>query len=252
MSDIKSKNALPKFFSNPWVGFIGTMASILGVVLAVLFYMEAKDSRELAYYVNPARAVVVQMGQASKLKVNFDNKPIETDITAAQIALWNRGEVPIKSDNILNPIIIRTENNIPILEATIRKTSRDVTRLNLNTDDLQRGQVSISWNILEQNDGGIIQLIYAGNQNVRINLEGVIEGQKDIFQISSISGGDWWLNLFLIVTYIISLTVGIWAWFKEGIRHWLLLIWIVFASLVLIYSCFDLLVAQESGPPFGF
>jgi len=55
-----------------------------------------------------------------------------------------------------------------------------VTQLSLNTDELQRGRVTINWAILEQNDGGFVQLIYAGNQQVRIQVEGVVEGQTTL------------------------------------------------------------------------
>ena len=51
------------------------------------------------------------------------------------------------------------------------------------TDEAQNGRVTISWQILEQNDGGIIQLIYTGNPEVNIRVDGVIEGQKEIEQI---------------------------------------------------------------------
>jgi hypothetical protein len=53
----------------------------------------------------------------------------------------------------------------------------------LNTDELQQGRVTILWNILEHSDGGVIQLIYAGNPDVRIQAAGVIEGQPQIERI---------------------------------------------------------------------
>jgi cell division protein FtsB len=96
------------------------------------------------------------------------------------VALWNRGNRPIKKQNVLKPVVIYTQDNSPILEATIRKTSRDVTHLSLNLDELQKGRVTIDWDILERNDGGIIQLIYAGKPDVHIQAEGVIEGQPSI------------------------------------------------------------------------
>lgn len=179
-----SKNSFTVFFSNPLVGIIGSLASIIGVLLAVYFYLEGKEYPQLTYYVHPVKAIVVRAGQASRLTASFDNKVIETDITATQIALWNQGKRAIKKDNVLKPIVIHTENNTPILEATIRKSSREVVQLAVNTDELQKGRVLISWNILEHNDGGIIQLTYAGNPNLNIQLDGVIEGQNQIEQLT--------------------------------------------------------------------
>jgi hypothetical protein len=135
---------------------------------------------QLTYYVYPVRAAVLQTGQASKLAATFDNQPVQSDITVAQVALWNEGRRAIKRTDVLKPIVISTENNVPILEATVRKSTRDVIQLSLNTDELQRGRVTVNWAILEQNDGGFVQLIYAGNQQVRIQVEGVVEGQTTL------------------------------------------------------------------------
>ena len=176
----KSESLLVTFFSNPIVGIIGSLASIIGVFLAIYFYIEGKAFPDLTYAVHPAKALVTRAGQSSKLITSYDGKIINTDITVAQIALWNRGKLPIKKNNILKPVVLYTTGNTPILEASIRKVSRDVTNLSLETDQLQEGRLTISWDILEKDDGGVIQLIYAGNSDVAIQADGVIEGQREI------------------------------------------------------------------------
>lgn len=189
MSDVSErklngvKDRFSAFFSNPVVGIIGSIASVIGLLLAIYFYVESKETRQLICYVNPVKAVVIKTGQASRLTTSFDTKVVETDITAAQVAIWNQGEKSVKRDNILKPILIYTENNSPILEATLRKSSRDVVQLSLNTDELQKGRVSVSWNILEHNDGGVIQLIYAGDPSIKLKADGVVEGQGQIEQL---------------------------------------------------------------------
>lgn len=67
-----------------------------------------------------------------------------------------------------------------ILEATIRKTSRDVVGLDMRGEELAKGRLGLSWNILEQDDGGSIQIVYAGPPGATVHLEGVIEGQRSI------------------------------------------------------------------------
>jgi len=172
-----------KFLSRPSVQaltLIGSLASIIAIPFSVYLFAVAQSYPQLTYYIYPVRAAVLQTGQASKLAATFDNQPVQSDITVAQVALWNEGRRAIKRADILKPVVISTENNVPILEATVRKSTRDVTQLSLNTDELQRGRVTVNWAILEQNDGGFIQLIYAGNQQVRIQVEGVVEGQTTL------------------------------------------------------------------------
>jgi len=244
----------PKFFSNPWVGFIGTVASVLGVLLAAYFFLEGKENHQLTYYVNPSKAIVVKSGQASNLAVSFNGKIINTDITAAQIILWNQGKLSIKTDDILKPIVIYTENNVPILEATIRKSSRDVTQLSLNTEEIQKGLLTVSWSILEQNDGGIIQLIYAGGPEVNIYARGVIEGQREIIQLKSVASSPSpfrWSNILWYVVMTSFLIGWLLARFKYNNRGKLNMIMIMFIILALVAAFFYDFIFRQPSIPFG-
>ncbi len=55
--------------------------------------------------------------------------------------------------------------------------------LNLDQAHLAEGQVAISWKILEQDDGGVVQLVYAAGTETRIECAGVIEGQTYIREL---------------------------------------------------------------------
>jgi len=185
MAEVFSKSRLLSYFSNPLVLSIAALASIISIPLAFYFYFMSVARHELTYYINPAKAIVAKSGVLSKLSVSFDGVPITSDIAVAQIALWNTGKMSIREGDVLQPVIISTENNTPILDAVIRKTSRDVIHLSLDVDDLEKGCVAVSWKILEKDDGGIIQVTYAGDPDLDINVKGVIEGQKKIAQITS-------------------------------------------------------------------
>lgn len=90
-----------RFFSNPVVGLIGTLASVIGIPLAVYFYIEGTKSRDVVYYVNPAQAIVVKTGEASRLRVSIGERELRSDVTTAQIAIWNRGNESIKPSDVL-------------------------------------------------------------------------------------------------------------------------------------------------------
>jgi hypothetical protein len=125
----KPKNRVIRFFSIPLVGGFGTLIGVISLCLAIYFYLDQKEFRKLTYYVHPAKAAIVKAGQVSQLTALYANKPITTDITAAQIAIWNQGKLPIKSSNILKPIILSTADKTPILEVSIRKVTRDVINI---------------------------------------------------------------------------------------------------------------------------
>jgi hypothetical protein len=251
------------FFSNPLVGIIGTIASIIGLLLAIYFYLKGKQVRKLVYHVNPAKAVVVRAGQASKLKVSFNERAIKSDVTASQIALWNQGNQSIKPNDILKPIIINVTNS-PILEASIRKMSRDIIDIELAEQEYEQGLIGVSWKILEHNDGGVIQVIYEGGTDAQITVDGVIEGQQDVVHIdkgrysfeSKFDKFSRAMGLFFIVIgallvipcailVIIKLNSGRFTWRND---------WIGAVGPILTV-CIALLLRRMSkpaGPPFGY
>lgn len=164
------------------VGIIGSIASLISIPMAAYFYAKSREYPQLTYLTHPIKAELLRAGKVSKLKASFEDKPVETDVTTAQLAFWNQGTQSIKGNNILKPIVIYTDNGTPIFEATVRKVSRDVINLKLGVEDISKGRVNVTWNILEPGDGAVLQIIYAGPQTVAFNLDGVIEGQKEIRQ----------------------------------------------------------------------
>ena len=258
---------------------IGNLISFVSIILALYFWYDGRTFPELTYGVHPVKAVLVKAGQTSKLTTYFENKPITSDITTTQVYVWNRGKAAIKRDHILQPIVLRSEKNIPILEATIRKRTREVTKFQLGTGELAKGRISISWSILEQNDGGIIQLTYAGGPDVNFDLEGVIEGQKIISaqrlveQSEPKSSGYIFISktnafLFYAVTFLaISLIAAGLIFYERSKRQEVTdaiilrqrpgllssrFILIAVAVVMSVYSFWRYIEAKISSPPFGF
>ena len=188
MDETTSKTSGPNwlftFFGNPWVGIVGSVASVLSLLLAVYFYYQSVSVPDLVYYVNPARAIVVKQGTASRLAVSYDGRTLAQDVTAAQVTIWNRGREAIRRAAILQPVVIKTEPRVPILEATVRKKSREVVVLDVDQAHLAEGEVFVSWNILEQGDGGLVQIVYAAGPDIQIQCLGVIEGQRRIRELT--------------------------------------------------------------------
>jgi hypothetical protein len=66
----RKTSMLRQFFSNPIVGVAGSIASIIGLVLAIYFYFQATHYRNLVYFVHPAKAVVVRSCFKTPSEVN--------------------------------------------------------------------------------------------------------------------------------------------------------------------------------------
>jgi hypothetical protein len=177
-SSSKKFKDLIAFFSHPLVGILGSISGIIGIPLATYFYFASQHEPRLTYYVHPVRAPLVQTGKMSDFSVVFKGSLLLGDVTAAQIAIWNSGSAPIKSEDILSPVLIQTENNAPILEISILKASRPVTDISIDQSKIHSGIAGIHWRILEHDDGCIVQIIYLGSTSLKLSLSAEIVGQK--------------------------------------------------------------------------
>lgn len=171
-----------------YLSLVASLCSIVSVPLAVYFYAQGREAPRLKYVVNPAKAVVVSAAQASALEVKIAGREVKGDVTAAQVAIWNGGKKAIRRENVLQSVVLATENEVPILEASIRKTSRDICEVALDSSKCAEGKLGISWKILEQDDGAVVQVIYGGPQKTGIAISGVVEQQKEIEILSTRQG----------------------------------------------------------------
>lgn len=252
---MKTENPFPAFISNPWIGLVGLIIGLLGLGFALYSWYDAKAYRQFEYYVDPARAIVVQSGKTSSLTVNFKNETITSDITAVQVAVWNSGKLPIRSTDILERIVVRTSGAQPILEATIRSASRDVTGITIDTSELAKGRLPVNWKILEKNDGCVIQLIYSGATSVQIVTDGVIEGQTSLMQASKVLEMSSTFKLFVTIFGVQMLVTLAWQFFggNSSLRESKLRM-LVFLLLALLTIGFNVsfwwLIFNSSSIPF--
>ena len=178
---------------------LGAVVGILGFAFGIYAYLNCLPIRKLTFYADPASALIVKSGQTSNLIVSYEGKPILNDVIAAQIAIWNAGKLPIKPEHIRDPIVIKTDPPCPILEPTLRTSTPERARIinaQIDKTDAPLGRIKLTWDLLEQDDGFQIQLIFAGPSDTRLVPSGVIEGQKHI-AVLSLGQTDWFMSLIL-------------------------------------------------------
>jgi hypothetical protein len=176
---------LAKFVAHPAVNLTNFVLTVLSMVLAYYFYRRGIKKRGLSYKVSTARTPIVRSGAASRLSVFHDGREIKSDITAVHIAIWNQGGQSIRPEDMLRPMVIATENFAPILEASIRHVTRGEIGLRLDESECDHGRLKMSWDILEERDGGIVQIIYAGSPELLITAYATPEGQRGIMNYST-------------------------------------------------------------------
>jgi hypothetical protein len=188
MAEESKFQRLIAFLSRPPVAVIASLCSIISIPLAAYLYLASIRTPELSLCLHPIRTPIVQTALASDISVTFKGQPVKGDMTAAQFAIWNGGQQPIRQDDVLKPFAILTGDGSPIYESAIQKLTRDVTGIRLDTTQLSNGQVRIHWNILEKNDGAVVQVIYGGTPQTEFKVQGTTVGQGGVVQKPFSSG----------------------------------------------------------------
>lgn len=167
---------LKSLLTNPWFQGIAALSSIASILIS----LQPQEMRELSFVANASPAVVVKSGATTKISVAYDGRAVTSDVTATQVAIWNAGKTSIRSENILEPVVIRTSDKCRILEATVRESSRRLCDIELDTSDCAKGELRVLWKILEKGDGALIQIVYEGSPEIQLEGSAIIEGQEQI------------------------------------------------------------------------
>jgi hypothetical protein len=253
---IKKDSRVKKFLYNPF--FILIVSLIVGSLITLLIQHITEKNRELAYAVNPIRTQIVTADNTSSLSVLYNGENLgSVNITAAQIAIWNSGDLNIEKEDILKEIIIYTEPSVNILEVKIVKNMKEYEITKLIIDDsyqnLQNGRIPVSWKILEKNDGVSIQIIYQGSTDVKINVAGYIKDAGYVKRLEPKQESDW--LRYLYGGGVLFCMVLFYFFRNYDKIFWI--VGIIFSIVLIIYisvsvtDCINI-AAKAFSPPFGF
>jgi hypothetical protein len=262
MDDEKAKapagKIFRKIFHHPNFNAVAGIVTIISAILAIYFYEKSIQKPDLTYYISPARTPIVQKGNLNNFSVTFQGVPIKGDLSTAEIQIWNQGNAPILSNDILLPVSIRLANGEAIYQTTI-STTRDVIGVQISPCQ-EGGAFSFDWKILEQNDGIKLQMIYGGSVNSAIIVDGTIIHQKHMrreqFALDSLTIGPlvvWTVSLLTTAVFCVLIWVKNNPIKKFNIWDYLYL----WAMFLLVggwagYQICEGLHARLSKPPFGF
>jgi len=174
----KRESLLDWFARNPKMGLAGTVASILGLILAPILYYAADKHREIVYQTSASPTTIVRSGQSSGIRVFFGDSQVTSDVSSMQVAIWNTGRESIRSGNVLSKVItLKIDPTAKILDARVKRVTRDLVKFRCQIHSLE--YVSCSWDILEGGDGALLELIFLGNSSM-LTVAGDIEGRVPI------------------------------------------------------------------------
>lgn len=110
---------------------------VVGLALAFYWHAESVQRRVPTYYVSPERTTIVDTSfpTPSQLQILYKGKSINQNVSAALVYLWNDGKLPIKAEDVLEPIRIQLSPAREVLDVRLLKVSRTVTRFAVGAVD---------------------------------------------------------------------------------------------------------------------
>ena len=172
------------------------IASVLSLALAFYWHGESVQARVPTYYVSPERTTIVDASvqTPSQVQVLYKGKPVTQNVTGVLVYLWNDGKLPIRAEDVLEPIRVQLSPGCEILDVRVVKFSREVTKLGIGqVTETAKNSLPATFSILEQSDGVALQIIYAGTAGAVVSVVGTVVGARqprilaarDDFEVSS-------------------------------------------------------------------
>jgi len=161
-----------------WIAAASLAIGIIGIAMAMYFYRRTEKKRVPTFMVNPSRRSLVQpeLAKFDKFSLLYDGTDVgKSGITAIQVYFWNSGSLEILSSQILKPYSISISDG-RILSWSIIKTNRGVILPHLVRVDGNFNSLRLSFAVLEPGDGAVIEIVYDGPHDAKVEIDGVCVG----------------------------------------------------------------------------
>lgn len=162
-----------------YLGVVFGLTTVVGFVLAYYWHAQSVLERTPTYQVSPQRVRLVDTSVPvpSQLQVLYRGKDLNKNVTALTLYLWNDGKLPIKAEDVLQPLEVQLDPDSEILDARILRVSRPVTKFAKGEVlESKKNSLPLSLAILEKGDGAALQIIYTGKPDAAVSVLGTIIG----------------------------------------------------------------------------
>lgn len=168
------------FMKKNWLGVIGLIVGVLGMILSYYFYSLSLLHREPVVIETNNFSIFSSPKGVPARGYSFIAKPSLKEITKNvyfhELAIWNKGNLAIKKDNILKEIYLEYPEGVEVIDAFISSATRQDI-INASEKHTSGGRtIHVSFDILEKGDGFTIQAIYASDKKIPAVINGSIEG----------------------------------------------------------------------------
>lgn len=178
---------LESFANNPLV-IVGSLAlAVLGVVLAIVFYIRSQKNKT-PYFQSSNYTLIEGLHKTlDDIEVHYKGVYQER-ITITKVAFWNEGRETIDGKDLIqkDPLRVVCPNDIEILDIKVVSDNADLNSIVIGDEasDENSRYYPISFEYLDHEEYFVVQLIHNGDALGKFIVEGKIKGVKSIAQPS--------------------------------------------------------------------
>jgi hypothetical protein len=162
--------------TNPLLGVASFIIAIIGIVLAVIFYLKSKKIKSPYYAIRSINLIKDLISKIESLEMLFRGKPIK-NLTVTKIAFWNAGNDTINYQDIphTEPLTINVKEGIEILDAKVLYAKNPANQFSISTSD-DNSLIKLQFEYIDNDEGAVIQIIHTGVSEEDIDIHGTIKG----------------------------------------------------------------------------
>lgn len=146
------------------------------------FYRKGIKQKRPVFWIEPHRFVIAYHTKKSWQPIQIQRSSgeiVKSDVIAIAFYFWNAGGEAIRSTDVLKPLTLRLTSDLnppKIIDAKIIKQSREeIVQFQLNLIE-EQNSLELSFDILESQDGAECVIVYEGDVQAKVHLDGAIEG----------------------------------------------------------------------------
>jgi hypothetical protein len=172
---------------NPLVPLGGILLGVLGIILAVVFFIRSRRVSKVRYDCSGRSLVEGLSGALEGIEVRYKGSPQER-ITVSRLVFWNAGTETIRvGDFTDDPLRIVCTKDVAILDHRIVEPNDATNKIWVGSVQHAEDEtfITIRFDYLDANDGAIVQIVHNGSERVRFRLAGSLKGNCSITRSES-------------------------------------------------------------------
>lgn len=162
--------------NNPLWTLGSFIVAFISVILVIILHKRGQRTKKPTFLVRSSNLVSDFSSKFAKLQILYSSREIE-NLTVSKIAFWNDGAQTIDSRDVAeaDPLRIVLKEEYNILDVSVIYTKNEANRFGVLPFEEGRS-VKITFDYLDKDEGGVIQLIHTGKGSSDIEVSGIVKG----------------------------------------------------------------------------